>query len=1482
MRIMPKLSKIRLTGCKYDGLRKEHENSIFDLTRGEKPDHTIFTLENGGGKGVMMQLMFQILLPETKWGKNNGNQVISMFYDIKNRLHPFTFHVVLEWVLDTIPEKRLLTGIAMKSTIKNTGEEDEENTGLTYILYTHEHDNDGFYAIENLPLYDSSKKEAIDLKDLEKFLDDNRRDFIKYSQTSGRRKDSDYYRYLESRGIHRSEWQVLKAINKSEGGISDYFSTASDNKSIFHKVIIPAISQNIRNYSGDDENNLIEMFKSNLSITKDLPILLRRESDYKELLISIEPLVKNADSGTRFMERRDRLIDEGNDIYYIINEEMAYINGEIDKWSLSHDRALEEKKDLEYKRDNLEYNRIRLEHLFKEKQVLEYEEQLGGKNAEVKEKKEELTLYEVNRVLVKKKEVEKEIEKKALEKETLIKTLNLHDIKARAEDLDYDLELEWERVRNFLHQNEIDFSGYLNYTKGLIDEQEIKRCKYLSKKENLQKEINIFEVEKNNLSKKRRKLEEIYDVMSLGFPERILEDLKSGMAKAVEKKEKSLGTKKALEDKVALLRERINELNFIISKNEEEAKKLRETIEVQEREELGLARQVSSILQRNHIARTLDLNWFIRSIEDLEQLYLKKSKSLEEIQRVIWEKNLQISLNTEDYYIPNKDIIVLKEEIEKLGIHVETGTEYLSSLEEDEAKSIMEVCPGFLYSLVLSTEREWEIISKNLKDVFLNNMVPIYIRSVMGKDLYYGFKLVKTSSIELVNMENYYTWKQSLEVEFNSLFKTMENIKRDIESINNARDELKGFINRGIVFDLNKRLRELEEKILEQEEEVKALQDQLGTSVNQLEMENLNLEKIGDSIHDLEKNIELMEDYIEDLKKTEEKGIRINRLRDEVEKINREILNIDEYIGSIKYEQELLRDNHRQWRFDIDNLIKRVNKFLKEVKFNPNTEGDYRTSKPDLNVNFDRLNLLLDEREAIEKDINSKNSKLDVLDSEIKYLNREVERFIEELERLSKNWNQYEDLNLSLIEIDIIINELVKHIGKTEEEIDRLKTIVAGLNGEIKAIKRSLGEKEKQILKDHKRAPTIVEVMNIDEEINKVDLDLKSNKEFISLCTSEIDKLRNRSSRLEINLNKLKHRPELDFIKGKKNNILLEKIKNNIDLVVDEWLQKLSNNETEIRNTIDEGDRYKRRFLRDVELKLEEEKLKDKIITEIKDVNISNFRNNRETFKSMREYCSLELIKLSKDKGKAEEAMKQWTQRASIYVMRMIEALKDMIGSMNYVNENGYVFPLVKLKNIERLPKEEGEIAHLLQEHFIDSIAKALETYDNIDNIDDKFIESLVGDNMIFSKALQGRYPVLLVYKMTENNEFKYARPRDEYYTTWEAINKGEGVSTEGSGGQTLSVTTFVTMMIMSFKKKHIGNENPSTVLILDNPFGKASGKHVLDPIFEIADKLNFQLICFAAPEIIKVEISERFPIFWELRIEDGKIVHGGRIIKED
>ncbi len=516
----------------------------------------------------------------------------------------------------------------------------------------------------------------------------------------------------------------------------------------------------------------------------------------------------------------------------------------------------------------------------------------------------------------------------------------------------------------------------------------------------------------------------------------------------------------------------------------------------------------------------------------------------------------------------------------------------------------------------------------------------------------------------------------------------------------------------------------------------------------------------------------------------------------------------------------------------------------------------------------------------IQDDINSKNANLVSIEKDLEYLRKDLENHIESLEEIDKNWMEYKELNIPLIEIEIIIKELNKDISITEDKKIDIKSHIDTLNGKISILESGLRATENNIKRTHKRPSFVLESQNIDEDINNVYRDIESNIKILELSKSELEKADDAKNKLELNLSKLTYRTDLDVSKGKSQNILKGKIKNNANLVVDEWIEKISKNQMDIKETVNEGEGYKIRFIREIELKLEEDKLKAKIKTALGESNTNNFHGNLVSFKAMKDHFQQELTTLSKDKEKAEEAMKQWINRASIYVIRMIETLKDMTSSMNYANEGGHIFPLVRLKGVERLPKEEEEVSYLLREHFINSIDKTIKENKNLDALSDKFVEDLMADHVIFSKALQGRYPVLSVYKMTEKNEFRYARPRDEHYATWEAINKGEGISTEGSGGQTLSVTTFVNMMIMSFKKKHLGNENPSTVLILDNPFGKASGRHVLDPIFEIADKLHFQLICFAAPEIIKVEISERFPVFWELRVEDRKVVHGGRIIR--
>lgn len=1476
---MPKLSKVRLTGCKYDGLEKEHVDSLFDLTRDEEAAHVLFTLPNSCGKGVMMQLMFQLLLPETRWGKNNGNKIISMFYDKRNNLHPFTFHVVLEWILDTVPEKRLITGIAVKAIIKNTGNEEEEKTGLYYFLYTHEYENSGYFTVENLPIYDKNNKEAVDISVFENFIDDNKRDFIKYSQSSVRRKDGNYYNYLQSRGIHRSEWINLKAMNKSEGGLGDYFIGAGDNKSIFDKIIIPAISENIKNYTYDDGDNLIEMFRNNLSITKDLPILIKREGDYKELLVEIKPLIENADSGSRFINIKDRLINEGNDIYFILQDEEDLVIGEIEKWEDESKSAKKERRNLYFKKDNLYYNQEKKDIETKEKETEQLDVLFKQKCSEIEANEKKLLLYRINEILYSKKEVEKQIDNKILEKERLIEGMDISDIKARADQLDDEIELEWEIIKKTWIDIKNQFEGYINYTNQIREQNDNEKKKYKERLSKLQNEVNRFKIKEEELQKHKGKLEQYYDALSLAFPERIIEDLENVRQETEGNLEKLSGETNGYREKLTVLDRDIGVFNYKIRDKEKDLDLLREKVVKQEAYELEIAKRVAKQLLESYDGSLLDHNWFNKKFEQLEFVENDKNKNLLSVQKNIWEKNIDKLLNKEDYFIANKDIVSIKKAIEKIGIHVETGTEYLEGIDEKERSDILDNNPGFLYSVVIGNESDWDVVYRNIdRDLFLNNMVPVYIRFEMKQSGSGVFKTIYNKAYELLEKAKYMDWKHAMENEIAKLMQTENNLKEDLENIEELKQELNFISKNDTAFIINQKLKEEEKEIEKFLEETRAKEEEKATINNKLINAESDLRENKEKLEKLNKSIEQLEQYVEKIEDIENERESIENIRKNIEQLKNDILNLDETNETIFNNQNLVKDAYNEWNTKIESIEESVKEIFRGAVFYYEIDSSYTNYKtPDFSTDAHKLMSLVKERKVVEKDVAAKKADIGLVDKDIEYLNERLDSYVKELQKLNKDWGNYEYLQLSLNEITITINELERDIKKIDNEKSSIKSELDNIDGSIRIMKDRLKDKEKQILKDHKKPPIILEIENIPREINITERDIISNKSYLELCEEQLGENENKKMKLQLNLAKIRNGYSLDSTKGKMDKILKDKINDNSDFIVDEWQRKYKNNKTQIGKTIDEGEKFRNSFIKKIDLKLEEDRLKEKIITAVKEANIVNFKNNLISFRSMQKHFQQELLRLSEDKSKAEDVMKQWTNRASIYVIRMVEALKNMVASMNYTNEQGYVFPLVKLKGMERLPKETSEITNLLNEYFIQSISYILEKDEDISDIDDRLLKDLMGDKVIFSKALQGRYPTLLVYKMSEKNEFKYARAREEYYTTWEAINKGEGYSPEGSGGQTLSVNTFVIMMILSFKKKHIGNDNPSTILVMDSPFGIASGRHVLDPIFEIADRLNFQLICFAAPQIVKAEISKRFPIFWELKIENGKVVHGGR-----
>ncbi|MCF6094775.1 hypothetical protein L1765_12475 [Microaerobacter geothermalis] len=133
-----------------------------------------------------------------------------------------------------------------------------------------------------------------------------------------------------------------------------------------------------------------------------------------------------------------------------------------------------------------------------------------------------------------------------------------------------------------------------------------------------------------------------------------------------------------------------------------------------------------------------------------------------------------------------------------------------------------------------------------------------------------------------------------------------------------------------------------------------------------------------------------------------------------------------------------------------------------------------------------------------------------------------------------------------------------------------------------------------------------------------------------------------------------------------------------------------------------------------------------------------------------------------------------------------------------------------------------------------------------------------------------------------------YERPKSHHYTEWETINRGSLTEAKGSCGQLLAARTIIMMMLMTYRRQ-MCDHIQWVVLVSDNPFGQAVSTHILNPIFAISEILHLQWIVLAPPELIKLDVSRRFPVYWELELQkegNGEriiesLLHGGRAFTE-
>ena len=124
-----------------------------------------------------------------------------------------------------------------------------------------------------------------------------------------------------------------------------------------------------------------------------------------------------------------------------------------------------------------------------------------------------------------------------------------------------------------------------------------------------------------------------------------------------------------------------------------------------------------------------------------------------------------------------------------------------------------------------------------------------------------------------------------------------------------------------------------------------------------------------------------------------------------------------------------------------------------------------------------------------------------------------------------------------------------------------------------------------------------------------------------------------------------------------------------------------------------------------------------------------------------------------------------------------------------------------------------------------------------------------VGSDRLLRRYIGMEEIILRAYKIDSN-------PENSGYRTWEQTQ------VNSSGAEKFVVYFAVILALMAYARDNmdeIGSKGSTSVLVLDNPFGPISSKHMLEPMFAISRNYHVQMICLS--DLSKSDIVSCFDL---------------------
>lgn len=985
---MPAINALRITGPRYNKQLKFYSDSLFYFSA----NHTLLSMINSGGKGVLLQLLFQVVLPTVAWGKEGTSSIRHFFYDENKNFKPYPFYVAVEWVLDTNPKRYLLTGVAFFASKTMKKDEAGDNIEVDYTTFIREYGEYEHFSIRDLTYYNEQNHTFMPYKDWTDHLHSGTSGFVPFTDSS---KDKRKYKEtLATFGIYADDWTEMVKMNRNEAGIQDYFEkvfpNSRTNMGLFKELLIPTIAERLHN-EAESTTDLPKLFKDAAVIAEQLPFLRSREEALHSVIQMSDELELAVSDCMDAKHDKESIEQEGRQIFKAIEELLRMTQADMELKQTTLGALQKEKENWTWQKNNLGYARALREEQLQESTCSEAE-----RNNTVA--KQDLLFTQAAHKKVRLEKLRKvqhvcweTVKEFKIQIQAIENSAEVKDSKAKINELQRQAITEWEKLNNQLQEVQEQYGAYSAHLKQ-TKEGHSQSLKTLNN-EFIQVKASLGTLLKSiaQFENKTVQMEKTHGIAIRFNPEEVQQFTQAALSSRLSDEQKlSAKVERSAEEITALFGRMQKEEEQYNQANKEATTAYEQYQDQLQKEEAVVGNVTRELLTPPPEAMPVpDFLLAQRPVleEKIQYWEQRKLQFRDDIVAIKQELDLDVGTESSPVWVPNATILLAKQKLEKKGFAVMLGTEYVHQLELAKRKEQLARFPLLPYALVVYKEADvQDILQANVfQDDVHFSPVPLYAAERLEENEVHLFALSPNQAIELSAVPG--AWaarKQTLMDRLQELndqktkSQTKETIHRQL--LDNVNTTLL-HTNSSLLYQTYTMKKEYAQKAEIRLQDSRELWQEKTELLDQAKEEKKLLET---AISELRNQAQQLEIYVSEYWSNEDHLIQKDKqdkqerhLSNQLEIVSKQVKDTDDSVfnWSLAYSQ---------WKQIVEQEIQQIQKVVEHAALPPFAKTDPSDVPPHLQVQSQALLQTVSTLRILEQELSMNNAQLIRLQTELK------------------------------------------------------------------------------------------------------------------------------------------------------------------------------------------------------------------------------------------------------------------------------------------------------------------------------------------------------------------------------------------------------------------------------------------------------------------------------------------------------------------